>query len=497
MNNAPQSCQDESDLLKVLNTEDKKNEKLNSTTDLYNCEKDGNVFKGNNIASQIGVRLEGKFVSKNVINLSRRNPTASEISLLSKGLKFVPTANKIDRAKLKTELEEYGRKLRLMWHFRNDERSFVADKFRPKSSFNPRHKDVIIETYLNCLEERLIDIEIPSKRFNNLTNEEREALYSLKDDSSIIIKGADKGSVVVVWDREDYLKETYRPLDDKEVYEQFSDDSSVLTNTLMKALEKIRLRGDLPKDTFDYFLVKGPQFARFYLLPKIHKRLHDVPERPVISNCDYYTENISSFLGYHLQPLAQKVKSYIKDTNHFLNRLSSLGKLPPGAILRTVDVVGLYPNIPHSEGLISLRRVLELRDNKQISSDTLVELAEIVLKNKYFQFDEKTFKQVRQTAIGTRFAPPYAILFMADLEEKILSASEKKPMIWWRYIDDIFFIWEHGEESLEKFLNKLNSFHPTKKFTAEYSKETINILDVNIRLVGGGEGGGGWCGGSS
>ena len=79
---------------------------------------------------------------------------------------------------------------------------------------------------------------------------------------------------------------------------------------------------------------------------------------------------------------------------------------------------------------------------------------------------------------------------MADLEEKILSATEKKPMIWWRYIDDIFFIWEHGEESLEKFLNKLNSFHPTKKFTAEYSKETINILDVNIRLVGGGEGGG-------
>ena len=221
------------------------------------------------------------------------------------------------------------------------------------------------------------------------------------------------------------------------------------------------------------------------MLPKIHKRLHDAPGRPVISNCGYYTENISSFLDYHLQPLAQKVKSYIKDTNHFLNRLSSLGKLPQGAILCTVDVVGLYPTIPHSEGLTSLRRVLELRDNKQISSETLVELAEIVLKNNIFQSDEKTFKQVRGTAIGTKFAPPYAILFMADLEEKILSASEKKPMIWWRYIDDIFFIWEHGEESLEIFLNKLNSFHPTIKFTAEYSKETINFLDVNIRLVGG------------
>ena len=110
------------------------------------------------------------------------------------------TANKIDRAKLITGLEEYGRELRLMWHFRNDGRSFVVDGFRPKSSFNPRNKDVIIiiETYLSCLEERLLDIDIPSKRFNNLTKEEMEALYSLKDDTSIIIKGAGKGSVVVV-----------------------------------------------------------------------------------------------------------------------------------------------------------------------------------------------------------------------------------------------------------------------------------------------------------
>ena len=122
----------------------------------------------------------------------------------------------------------------------------------------------------------------------------------------------------------------------------------------MKALEKICLWGELPKDILDYFLVKDPKFGRFYLLPKIHKRLHDVPGRTAISNCSYYTENISSFLDYHLQPLAQKVKSYIKDTNHFLNRLSSLGKLPQGAILCTVDVVGLYPNIPHSEGLTSL-----------------------------------------------------------------------------------------------------------------------------------------------
>ena len=88
------------------------------------------------------------------------------------------------------------------------------------------------------------------------------------------------------------------------MYEQVLDDTSVLVNTLMKTLERMRLRGDLRKDTLDYFLIKDPKYARFYLLAKIHKRLHDVSGRPVISNCTYYTENIPSFLDYHLESLA-------------------------------------------------------------------------------------------------------------------------------------------------------------------------------------------------
>ena len=206
-----------------------------------------------NVAMFRGIRLEGKFVSKNVINLSRRNLSSAEISLLSKGLKFVPTANKIDQAKLKRELEEYGRKLRLMWHFRNDERPFCKDRFKPKSTFNPRNKDASIETYLSCLEERLLDIDIPSKRFNNLTKDERNAMYSLKDDKSIIIKGADKGAAVIVWDREDYLKEASKQLEDKEVYLEVPNDSSALVSTILKFLEKIRKRGDLSQDTLNYF----------------------------------------------------------------------------------------------------------------------------------------------------------------------------------------------------------------------------------------------------
>ena len=174
------------------------------------------------------------------------------------------------------------------------------------------------------------------------------------------------------------------------------------------------------------------------MLPKIHKQLHDVIGRPVISNCGYYTENISSFLDSHLQPLAQKVQSYIKNTNYISSKLKRLSKLPQGPIVCTIDIVGLYRNIPHSEGLTFLRRLLEFGDNKQISRSTVIELAETVPKN-VSEFDKNTFKLVRGTAIGTKFAPPYVVFFMADLEENILNAFEEKPMIWWRYIDNIFF----------------------------------------------------------
>ena len=120
------------------------------------------------------------------------------------------------------------------------------------------------------------------------------------------------------WEREDYIKECEKELGDKDVHKQISDDPSPLVNTILKAINIIQKRGDLANDTIKYFKVNDPRLGRFYLLPKIHKRLYDVPGRPVISNCSYYTENISSFLDFHLQPLAKAVDSYIKDTNHFL-----------------------------------------------------------------------------------------------------------------------------------------------------------------------------------
>ena len=151
----------------------------------------------------------------------------------------------------------------------------------------------------------------------------------MRDDTSIVIKEADKGSGLVVWDHLDYLAEANKQLQDEDVYEEVSGDFiSPLVKTIKNCIAKINRRGDIPKETLDYFLVKNPKVGRFYLMPKIHKRLHNVPGRPVISNCGYFTENISAFLDYHLKLLSREVKSYIKDTNDFLKKLKGLDNLP-------------------------------------------------------------------------------------------------------------------------------------------------------------------------
>ena len=92
-----------------------------------------------------------------------------------------------------------------MWHFRNDHREFDVNPFKKKSKFNPKW-DAAIEMYLSRLEEEILSLD-EKVSYSNLTKGERNALYLLRDDPSIIIKEADKGSAVVVWDREDFSRE--------------------------------------------------------------------------------------------------------------------------------------------------------------------------------------------------------------------------------------------------------------------------------------------------
>ena len=167
--------------------------------------------------------------------------------------------------------------------------------------------------------------------------------------------------------------------------------------------------------------------GELYLLPKTHKGLFKVPGRLVIPNCDTPTEKVSEFLDSELKSVMEEGWSYIKDSGDFINKLKNIGHNPQDAIMVTADVVSLYPSIFHDARLDALRKALDNRENKKISADDLTKMDELVLKINYFELNGKVKKQTLGTAIGTKFAPPYACIFMDQDETEFLKTQKHKP----------------------------------------------------------------------
>ena len=121
-----------------------------------------------------------------------------------------------------------------------------------------------------------------------------------------IIKKTDKGSC-------DYLMEAEKQLSDKKVYQEVSNSENILSKLAEmsnKVFNSFKKRGYITEKQLKYFSYeyrKATNFGKLYFLPKIHKRLHNVPGRPVILNCGTPTEKWSEFLDYHLKPLMQVV----------------------------------------------------------------------------------------------------------------------------------------------------------------------------------------------
>ena len=103
----------------------------------------------------------------------------------------------------------------------------------------------------------------------------------------------------------------------------------------------------------------------------------------------------------------------------------------------------------------------------------------------YIYIYEEVKHQISGIAIGTRLAPTYASTFMDEIKTNFLDMQEFKLLIWFWYIDDVFFIWTHGKEKLEEFLKDFNNYHPNIKLIHEFNKESIPFLDLKVSLSGG------------
>ena len=91
--------------------------------------------------------------------------------------------------------------------------------------------------------------------------------------------------------------------------------------------------------------------------------------------------------------------------------------------------------------------------------------------------------------MGTMVAPTYACLFMSWLETEVIlkTWTGRKPLMYRRFIDDIFFVWDGPVSELEEFLTHMNSTHSHIKFTSTYNTETRSVpfLDMTVSIEDG------------
>lgn len=422
----------------------------------------------------------------NIVNLSSITLSAEQLSLCSKGLSFCPSSGEFNEFQLFKDLDSFARNLRLREYFHDrpqDPQERIPNASDQSWTPGPQ-RDKYLDLYIELVQRDTIRSCGRQRGFtHNLTQAERASIRTLNSRTDIVIKPADKGGAIVILNKEDYLNEGFKQLNSTDFYKELPNDpTETYTTKITQTLTSLLNNGEISEDMHKAMKPTYPKPGRFYTLPKIHKPGN--PGRPIVSGIDTVTERISSFVNFLIMSLPPKAPSYIMDTNHFLREVSKL-VLPAGAILVTLDVASLYTNIPHNDGIEAVMKAYKKAPPKiNVKSEVLETLMRLVLEHNNFEFEGKHFLQIRGTAMGTKMAPNYANLFMADLESHFLSGRQLLPLFYKRYIDDIFMIWPHGESDLLNFIRDFNVIHPNIKFSHIYSKTNINFLDVMVELNG-------------
>ena len=430
--------------------------------------------------------------STSVLNLSSFLLNRDQITLLSKGLNFIPKPQQVSKKDIMNAIKEFKRRLKLVAHFGTDSLKKPPDPLKlllkPKSTWEPDDNNMTdyFCSQLKTLKKLIRNMDVKQNNRNLLKPNEIKALKSLKKNKNIIIKPADKGATVVVMDKDSYINEGERQLSDNKYYRRLEQPiHPTKRDTFTNILENIQTKKLLTeKEVENLEPSDNPRERRFYLLPKIHKEQEKwnnnmPPGRPIVSDCNSDTYKIAQYIDHFLSPLAISHPSYIKDTTDLQKKLSQI-EPPANSFLITLDVESLYTNIDNTKGIEAVKETFLKHPQPKRPDEEIIQLLTHSLENNDFVFNDQWFLQTGGTAMGKRFAPNYANIFLAKWESEALKKCPKQPHAYFRFLDDIFIIWPHSLEDFDIFFQTLNSHESNIKLKSTISDKCINFLDVTI-----------------
>ena len=426
------------------------------------------------------------------------------MSLLDKGLTYIPAYKTLPMNDIYEAQHRLIRSLKLRDYFQDDENDdydFSAKTFTNKSTWTPADH-LLNQSTLDTVQEVLSTTESVIRRRkviddhtillrhfeDNLSYAEREALSELRNNPDIVIKPADKGSATVIMDRSAYIAEAQRQLNNTKYYRKLERPTYV---------NNIKPINDILEEMADFKVIsdKQLQFRRakesdrqriFYLLPKIHKardkwpQVNRMPEgRPIVSDCNSESYRISQYIDSFIRPISTKHPSYIKDTYDFVSKVRNQ-RIPSDAFLVTGDVTALYTNMDIDRTLDTVREALRKHPIQDRPDIHIIKLLEITLRNNDFVFDNEFFLQICGTAMGKTYAPALADLYLEKFDEVASTGFYVRPLLYFRFLDDTFFIWTGSLEQLREYETFLNQIIPGIVITLNVSPVSVNFLDTTV-----------------
>lgn len=436
-------------------------------------------------------RKEKNDQEKLIVNLSKTfHLTPAQRMVLLRGLSFIPAPRgiKTQKIQLLKDMQTYHRRIKLETFFEGKKTKKQKIPFTGPSDWTPSLGSLPpqITKLIRADNYALTHLNWGMKVPDNLSRTEKRALIELQKNKNIIIKPADKGNAAVILDKAQYIWEGQRQLAVTDHYCALQEPIYPKTRALVEEILNEMVEKKILRGTQREYLLgdSNPRPRRFYLLPKIHKEPQKwskpgeiPPGRPIVSDCNSETYNTAEYIEHFLNPISMRHPSYLKDTYDFINKIKNI-IIPPNALLFTIDIDSLYTNIETEAGLRAVRECMKEHPDPNRPDEYILKLLEINLTKNDFEFDSKFYLQVKGTAMGKKFAPSYANIFMAEWERSALSSASKRPHSYYRFLDDIWGVWTYSMDDFIEFTDHLNRHQRSIKIKYTIDANEVNFLDV-------------------
>ena len=407
-------------------------------------------------------------LNKVITNLSKRVLTQDEITILSHGLTFaLPITN-----------------INFVDHFYKFEKLLQSLQSKTISQDSNMNQNDLSKCISTIAHTSFTEFKEHKHTIPKLPPAHSKALKDLKSDTSITITRPDKGKGVVILDKEEYLTEVQKILDDVTKFTPITEDAfTVITrieDRLQRFLRTLLCDKIITKDTYKFLFPSGSSPGIMYGLPKTHKP-GKLKFRPILSALGTVNYNVAKFLVPLLEPLTKNDYT-VKNSFEFVDEISRLKS--DKYVMASFDIESLFTNIPIDETINIICDSIfgKVKKFKKFSKPQFKKLLTFAVKDSPFLFNDNLYVQTDGVAMGSPLGPTFANCFLSFHEEEWLDQCPLsfKPLYYRRYVDDTFLLFRDPLH-IPKFQEYLNNKHENIKFTVEHENEgKLPFLDVML-----------------